>query len=93
MIAPEGKIILIPLILLVLASTGVQAYYPTVALKWGNLVLAVLTLFLLYFFRDPKRILPENDGFLSPADGKVVQIIDIIDSEIGNAIQISIFLS
>jgi len=93
MIAPEGKIILIPLLLLVIVSTGVQAYYHTEVLKWGNLVLAVLTLFLLYFFRDPKRILPENDGFLSPADGKVVQIIDIKDSEIGSAIQISIFLS
>ena len=30
---------------------------------------------------------------LSPADGKVVQIIDIEDSEVGSAEQISIFLS
>ena len=93
MIAPEGKIIIIPLLLFVLAGTGIQAYYPSEGLKWINLGLAVLTLFSLYFFRDPQRIPPNDNGFLSPADGKVVQIIDVEDEEIGPAKQISIFLS
>ena len=93
MIAPEGKIIIIPLLLFVLAGTGIQAYYPSEGLKWINLALAVLTLFSLYFFRDPQRIPPNDNGFLSPADGKVVQIIDVEDEEIGPAKQISIFLS
>ena len=93
MIAPEGKIILIPLLLLILAGTGIQAYYPSEGLKWINLTMALLTLFSLYFFRDPQRIPPNNDGFLSPGDGKVVQIIDVEDAEIGKAQQISIFLS
>ena len=93
MIAPEGKIILIPLLLLVIAGTGIQAYYPSEGLKWINLTMALLTLFSLYFFRDPQRIPPNNDGFLSPGDGKVVQIIDVEDAEIGKAKQISIFLS
>ena len=93
MIAPEGKIILIPLLLLVLAGTGIQAYYPSEGLKWINLTMALLTLFSLYFFRDPQRVSPNNDGFLSPGDGKVVQIIDVEDAEIGKAKQISIFLS
>jgi len=93
MIAPEGKIILIPLLLLVLAGTGIQAYYPSEGLKWINLTIALLTLFSFYFFRDPQRIPPNNDGFLSPGDGKVVQIIDVEDAEIGKAKQISIFLS
>ena len=93
MIAPEGKIIIIPLLLFVLAGTGIQAYYPSEGLKWINLALAVLTLFSLYFFRDPQRIPPNNNGFLSPADGTVVQIIDVEDEEIGSAKQISIFLS
>ena len=93
MIAPEGKIILIPLFLLVLTGTGVHAYYPSEGLKWINLVLVLLTIFSLYFFRDPQRMLPANEGFLSPADGKVAQIIDVEDTEIGSAKQISIFLS
>ncbi len=93
MIAPEGKIIIIPLLLFVLAGTGIQAYYPSEGLKWINLAFAVLTLFSMYFFRDPQRIPPNNNGFLSPADGTVVQIIDVEDEEIGPAKQISIFLS
>ena len=93
MIAPEGKIIIIPLLLFVLAGTGIQAYYPSEGLKWINLVFTVLILFSMYFFRDPQRIPPNNNGFLSPADGTVVQIIDVEDEEIGSAKQISIFLS
>ena len=93
MIAPEGKIILIPLLLLVLTGIGIQAYYPSEGLKWFNLALAALTLFSLYFFRDPQRITPAKEGFLSPADGKIVQIIDVEDEEMGSTRQISIFLS
>lgn len=56
--------------------------------------------FTLYFFRDPERAIPDglgaSDGIvLSPADGKVVVIKDIVDDEYvkGPAKQISIFLS
>ena len=93
MIAPEGKIILIPLLILVILGTGIQAFYPTIGLKWLNLSLACITVFALYFFRDPQRILPNADGFLAPADGKIVQIREIEDDELGKAWQISIFLS
>ena len=93
MIAPEGKIILIPLLLLFIAGMGIYTVIPSTGLKWVNLVLVVLTFFSLYFFRDPERIVPNLDGFLSPADGKIVNIIDIEDDEIGKAKQISIFLS
>jgi uncharacterized membrane protein YfcA len=64
MIAPEGKIILIPLLLLVLAGTGIQAYYPSEGFKWINLTMALLTLFSLYFFRDPQRIPPDKNPSL-----------------------------
>ena len=93
MIAPEGKIILIPLLILVILATGIQAFYPTIGLKWMNLSLASITVFALYFFRDPQRIPPNADGFLAPADGKIVQIREIEDDELGKAWQISIFLS
>ena len=93
MIAPEGKTILIPLLILVILGTGIQAFYPTIGLKWMNLSLACITVFALYFFRDPQRIPPNADGFLAPADGKIVQIREIEDDELGKAWQISIFLS
>ena len=93
MIAPEGKIILIPLLILIILGTGIQAFYPTIGLKWMNLFLACIIVFSLYFFRDPQRIPPNADGFLAPADGKIVQIREIEDDELGKAWQISIFLS
>jgi len=48
----------------------------TVALCWHvtAVLLAVLLLFMLNFFRDPERPTPGDAGlFISPADGKVVR--------------------
>ncbi len=34
----------------------------------------ILTLFIIYFFRDPKRIIPVDDLIVSPADGLITYI-------------------
>ena len=68
-------------------------------IRWGLLALGVfLTLFTLYFFRDPDRELPaevQDRGVISPADGKVFLVHDIEDTEYhkGPAKLIAIFLS
>ena len=56
-------------------------------------VLVFLGLFVFYFFRDPERVIPSEPGaVVSPADGKVVVIVDEPhDGEPGQ--RISIFLS
>ncbi len=46
-----------------------------------SLVLFVSFLVVLYFFRDPERILPNMDGIISPADGKIVSVDESIESE------------
>jgi phosphatidylserine decarboxylase len=39
-------------------------------------LVGIFSLFNMYFFRDPERTIPENpDAIVSPADGKVVQIV------------------
>lgn len=44
---------------------------------WWASVLVVLGLFVLYFFRDPERRIPADpEAVLSPADGRVVEIVD-----------------
>jgi len=49
--------------------------------------------FLLWFFRDPERAIPEEPGALvSPADGKVTDI-SVVNTENGKQARISIFLS
>jgi phosphatidylserine decarboxylase len=70
------------------------------ALRPVLIVLAtVLVGFTLYFFRDPQRIPPDEAAegllILAPADGKVVQIIEVEEPLYlkGPARQISIFLS
>jgi len=96
LIAAEGKIILVPIILLALATTGFSVYSGIggSGLKGINITLWLFILFSIFFFRDPVRIpLGEVNQMVSPADGKVVQILDVDDPEIGKAKQISIFLS
>jgi phosphatidylserine decarboxylase len=56
-------------------------------------VFFVLGLFVCYFFRDPQRAIPTDPSVIvSPADGKVVEIVDeLLDSRMGH--RISIFLN
>ena len=87
--APEGWLFLIPVLILTAAALLIQW---TVA----AIVLGLLCIFLINFFRDPHRIGSQHHvDVLSPADGTVVQIKDIADGDIwpGLTKQISIFMS
>lgn len=68
------------------------------ALGWKNTgaVLLVLTLFVLFFFRDPERAVPQGEGIVvSPADGRVIVVKDVREDDYlkQDVKQISIFLS
>ena len=55
---------------------------------------AVAALASLGFFRDPEREVPSiPGGVLAPADGRVMQIDEVIDPFVGPAVQVAIFLS
>ncbi len=59
-------------------------------------VFAALTLLLIYFFRDPQRVIPPGEHLvLSPADGKVIEIVEENEHEYLQALatRVSIFLS
>jgi phosphatidylserine decarboxylase len=66
---------------------------------WLFWPLMILTLWSIYFFRDPPRGVPQDDGVLiAPADGLVQMIVDAVpppELGLGNAAltRISIFLS
>ena len=36
----------------------------------------LIVLFLINFYRDPKRRIPKGDNIVAPADGKVISIVD-----------------
>jgi phosphatidylserine decarboxylase len=61
--------------------------------RWPAAALIFLGLFIFYFFRDPQRAIPDESGMVvSPADGRVVEIVDEeFDSQMGR--RVSIFLS
>ena len=96
MIASEGRVVLIPTSFILLIGVFFNFFIENnlIWLCYFNYLTFSFLLFSLYFFREPNReIIDTPNQMLSPADGKVVQIIDIEDSEIGSAKQISIFLS
>ncbi len=67
-IAREGY----PFILLSVALTLASAFLRFSSLTWGGLL---LTAFMVAFFRDPDREVPQGDHLItSPADGTVVSI-------------------
>ncbi len=68
------------------------------ALGWKNTAYAalMLTLFVVFFFRDPERTVPEGkDLVVSPADGKVIVVKDVYEPDFlkKDVKQISIFMS
>ena len=66
-------------------------------IKISLFVIAILLIsFTLYFFRDPDRNPPQiNDIIVSPADGRVLFIKEIVDNKFINekALLVSIFMS
>lgn len=47
----------------------------------------------VWFFRDPERFPESSEGFLSPADGKVVEIEEAEHEYTGKTIKIGIFMN
>jgi phosphatidylserine decarboxylase len=60
---------------------------------WTGGILIFLGLFVLYFFRNPRRVIPTApDLVVSPADGRVMEIVEeALDGAMGR--RISIFLA
>jgi len=87
-IAREGWPFLAGMIIIALLTTfilgGLSAF-----------VMWMLALFVLQFFRDPGREIPQDAGaVLSPADGRIVMVERIVDSYVQrDAIKISVFMN
>jgi phosphatidylserine decarboxylase len=64
--------------------------------RWLAIMPAALLVQILYFFRDPSRMIPDGPGdIVSPADGTVVEVttLEYYDFIGGPAVRIGIFLS
>lgn len=59
-------------------------------------VFLLITSFIVWFFRNPKRVTPEYEKLvISPADGKVLKIEDLSEKEFltGSCKKVSIFMN
>ncbi|MCK5236777.1 MAG: phosphatidylserine decarboxylase family protein [Deltaproteobacteria bacterium] len=88
-LAKEGY----PFILISAAVTAVSCF-------WGGwlplIILGPLTFFVVYFFRDPERIIPEGDDLIvSPADGRIIKVETAREEQFlkDETLKISIFMN
>lgn len=65
--------------------TGAAAWY------WLSIVAILVFAFFLAFFRDPARAI--GNGIVSPADGRVRLVDELVDPDLGAVSRISIFMS
>ena len=95
-IAREG------LVFIYIAAAITAATYMAAAGRrsWPLWVLAfvftLLTLWVIYFFRDPERTGPRGDDLvIAPADGRVIQVSEVDEPAFlhGRAIRVSIFMN
>ncbi|MFQ6611784.1 MAG: phosphatidylserine decarboxylase family protein [Fidelibacterota bacterium] len=95
MFAPEGRRILIPLLICAFTAGILAHHFQWLWLTILYFVLGLLFLFSLNFFRDPTRRIPKDPKIvISPADGKVVKYEEVDDPEVGaGATLVSIFLN
>jgi phosphatidylserine decarboxylase len=95
----EGyRLLLILLIILAGVNMGIYYYAPNnILFQYAFLTFSVLFyLLILQFFRNPRRTISLNDRHvIAPADGKVVVIEEVVETEYFNDTrrQISIFMS
>ena len=93
----EGRQLLIAL-LVILGGLTALTYWQLPAWGWlAAVVSVVFFLVVLQFFRNPRRLVPnENDSIIyAPADGKVVVIEETTEGEYfkDRRLQVSIFMS
>ena len=98
MIHKEGTpTIIITILFIALLNAVIYFLGGNEIVRWtGYIVSAVLLYIILQFFRNPSRKTPVNDKhIISPADGKVVVIEEVMEDEYfhDKRLQVSIFMS
>jgi phosphatidylserine decarboxylase len=85
--------VLVPLVACLLAGLS-YLFWPAPALLLLAGLFLLLTLFMAYFFRDPRRDVPAESGLVvSPADGRVTRVEKLSVGDAQSPTVVSIFLS
>jgi len=95
-VAKEGLGLVLPAIFLTLVLWFLFWLNNHTAILFLAVIFSVSTVLLIFFFRDPKRIIPGGENLiLSPADGRVDEIEKLSSASFLEtaAIRVSIFMS
>ena len=95
-VAREGLLFIAIGVAAALGALALAWRYASIPLWIATGILVVLAVWMVYFFRDPERTGQRGDQLVvSPADGKVVQIIEVDEPAFvhGRALRISIFMN
>ncbi len=82
--APDGYVFM--------AGALVFAALSALWTRWSLALTLPLLAVVVYFFRDPERR-PEGEGFVSPADGEVIEIREAEHPYTGKALKIGVFMN
>ncbi len=87
-IVPDGFFFIIPLAVLAIVLICLKV-------MWVGVFFLAVTLFVLWFFRNPNRVTPEDEkAVISPADGRVIKIEEVEEEMLkGKVIKVSIFMN
>lgn len=94
--AKEGSGLVLGTLVLSLVLFFLSVLGKSQALLLPGTVLLAVTLFFIFFFRDPDREIPEGENLvLAPADGRIISIKSFSDNEFvkSSGTRVSIFLS
>ena len=67
-VAKEGYI---PIFVSIFITWLLTAFF---GVSFLSIILFLILLLIIYFFRDPDRIMPHDEGLLCPADGKIITV-------------------
>jgi len=74
-IALDGLVFIVPLAVLI----AISLYFDV---TWLTMLFLAAALFVLWFFRNPARVTPEDEkAIISPADGRIIKIEEVEEQE------------
>jgi phosphatidylserine decarboxylase len=92
----QPRSILFEALPVLLVTLGAAAVLGILGYRWLSGAAGIVALFVLWFFRNPERIIPQDqNGVVSPADGRVVEVSKVHEDHLlhREAIKIGIFMS
>jgi phosphatidylserine decarboxylase len=95
-IRPEGGLYIIIVLVIATLLSIASIFYPSLTLRITAVLLWIVVILVVNFFRDPQRETPVDEcNIIAPADGKIIDIRKVMEESYlkKEVIRVSIFMS